>query len=47
MGAILDRQNETDYSGLQIFAGASAVLGAGMLAASTYALARERKTWRI
>ncbi|EED24291.1 MFS transporter, putative [Talaromyces stipitatus ATCC 10500] len=47
MGAILNRQSGTDFSGLQIFASMSALLGTGFLAVSTYFLSRARETWKI
>ncbi|CAJ2511204.1 Uu.00g068290.m01.CDS01 [Anthostomella pinea] len=47
MGAILNRQHDADYSGLQIFAGCSCLLGSGFLAASTYLLAKLRGTWKV
>jgi hypothetical protein len=43
MGAILDRQNNTDFSALQLFASVSAIAGAGLLVASTYFVAKTRK----
>jgi hypothetical protein len=46
-GAILDRQNNTDFSALQLFASVSALVGAGLLVASTYFVAKTRKTWKI
>lgn len=47
MGAILERQHRTDFSGLQLFGSVSALVGAGLLLASTYFLSKTRKTWRI
>jgi hypothetical protein len=47
MGAILDRQNDASFTGLQIFCGASALLGAGLLATATYMLGTTRKTRKI
>jgi hypothetical protein len=47
MGAILNRQSGTDFSGLQIFASVSPLLGSGFLAVSTYLLSRVRGTWKI
>lgn len=47
MGAILDRQGGTDYSGLQIFASVSTLVGAGSMALSAYLLSRLEKTWKI
>jgi hypothetical protein len=47
MGAILSRQNDTNYMGLQLFAGISCLLGAGLLAASTYLQAKSQKTWKV
>lgn len=46
-GAILNRQHDDDYSGLQIFAGLSLLVGGCFLAASTFFLARERGTWKV
>ncbi|KAJ5584960.1 uncharacterized protein N7459_004760 [Penicillium hispanicum] len=46
-GAILNRQHGDNYSGLQIFAGLSLLLGSCFLAASTFLLARERGTWKV
>lgn len=47
MGAILNRQGGTDFSGLQIFASATALLGSGFLAVSTFLLSRVRNTWKV
>lgn len=47
MGAILGRQNEDDFSGLQIFCGVSAVLGAAFLAVSTSMLGKTKNTWKV
>lgn len=47
MGAILNRQGGSDFSGLQIFASVTALLGSGFLAVSTYFLSRARGTWKV
>lgn len=47
MGAILGRQNNDDFSGLQIFCGVSAVLGGVILAVSTRTLAKTKNTWNV
>ncbi|KAF2867775.1 major facilitator superfamily domain-containing protein [Massariosphaeria phaeospora] len=47
MGAILHRQHDTDFMGLQVFAGVSCLLGAGLLAVSTLFLSRTQKTWKV
>jgi len=47
MGAILNKQDQVDFSGLQIFASASTLVGTALLAASTYFLGKTRKTWKI
>ncbi|KAK4140138.1 major facilitator superfamily domain-containing protein [Dichotomopilus funicola] len=47
MGAILNRQGDTDYSGLQIFAVATCLIGTGLLAASTYYMGRSHGTWKV
>lgn len=47
MGAILGRQNNDDFSGLQIFGGVSAILGGAILAISTNTLAKTRNTWKV
>jgi hypothetical protein len=47
MGAILNDQNRVDFSGLQLFASVSTLVGTGLLAASTYFLSKTRKTWKI
>ncbi|KND93406.1 Riboflavin transporter MCH5 [Tolypocladium ophioglossoides CBS 100239] len=47
MGAILRRQQDTNFTGLQIFSGVSCLLGAGLLIVSTYGLARVRKSWKV
>lgn len=47
MGAILGRENNVDFSGLQIFCGVSAVLGGTILAISTKTLASVKGTWRV
>lgn len=47
MGAILNSQNKADFSGLQLFASLSTLVGTGLLAMSTYFLSRMRKTWKI
>ncbi|KAK7733707.1 hypothetical protein SLS53_008174 [Cytospora paraplurivora] len=46
-GAILGRQNNDDFSGLEIFCGASAVLGSSILAISTRTLAKTRNAWNV
>lgn len=47
MGAILKNQGGKDFAGLEIFASVSALLGAGLLAMSTYFMSRSRGTWRV
>lgn len=47
MGAILGRQDNVDFSGLQIFCGVSAVLGGTILAISTRTLASAKGTWKV
>lgn len=47
MGAILNRQGNTDFSGLQIFASTISILGALGIGASTYLLSKMRKTWKV
>lgn len=47
MGAILGRQNNDDFAGLQIFCGVSAVLGGSILAVSTSMLAKTKNTWNV
>ncbi|KAJ5577692.1 uncharacterized protein N7459_006656 [Penicillium hispanicum] len=47
MGGILSRQGGNDYSGMQIFAAVSSLLGASFLALSTYQISRIRGTWRV
>ncbi|KAL5363732.1 MFS general substrate transporter [Aspergillus floccosus] len=47
MGAILNRQGNTDYSGLQIFASTISILGSVGIGASTYLLSKMRKTWKV
>ncbi|KAF9882669.1 hypothetical protein FE257_005663 [Aspergillus nanangensis] len=46
MGAILNRQHNTDYSGLQIFSSCVCLLGSLGLAGATYLLGKSRETWR-
>lgn len=46
-GAILNRQHNTDFSGLQIFAAVSILIGTGCLALATVFLRRECKTWKV
>jgi hypothetical protein len=47
LGAIPNHQNNSDFSGLQLFASVSALERAGLLAAPTYFLSQTRKTWKI
>lgn len=47
MGAILDQQSSTDYSGLIIFGGVGSVLGAGFLVTATYLLGKKLSTWKV
>jgi hypothetical protein len=47
MGAILSREGDTDYSGLQIFSGASLLVGTGVLIVSTYLIAKMKGTWKV
>ncbi|KAJ5180736.1 hypothetical protein N7492_003946 [Penicillium capsulatum] len=47
MGAILKTQNASDFAGLEIFASVSALLGASLLAMSTYFMSLSRGTWRV
>lgn len=47
MGAILSRQKNTDFSGLQIFAAVTLLLGTVFTAGATYSLAKIKKTWRV
>ncbi|RDK38383.1 putative MFS transporter [Aspergillus phoenicis ATCC 13157] len=47
MGGILNQQHRTDFSGLQIFAGLSAILGSLFLGTSNYLLAKSRRTWKV
>jgi len=47
MGAILNRQHDTDFMGLQVFAGVSCVLGACLLGYSTLILSKTNKTWKV
>jgi MFS family permease len=47
MGAILNRQGSTDFSGLQIFASTISILGSLGIGASTYLLSKMRKTWKV
>ncbi|KAF2709139.1 MFS general substrate transporter [Pleomassaria siparia CBS 279.74] len=46
-GAILDRQGGHEYSGLQIFSGASAVLGSLILVAATYFLGKTKGSRKV
>jgi hypothetical protein len=47
MGAILNRQHDTDFMGLQVFAGVSCLLGACLLGYSTLLLSKTHKTWKV
>lgn len=47
MGAILNHQGDVEYSGMQLFAGVSCLLGTGLLLAATYFLSRLHKTWKM
>jgi hypothetical protein len=47
MGAILNRQGDTDYSGLQLFAAVTCLVGTGLLAASTYYMGQSHGTWKV
>lgn len=47
MGAILNRQKNVDFSGLQIFAAVCILLGATLTAGATYFFARLSKTWKV
>jgi hypothetical protein len=46
-GALLHRQHDNDYSGLQIFSGLSLLLGTVFLGLSTTGLAKQRGTWKV
>lgn len=46
MGAILGRQNNTDYWGLQLFSGLSCLMGGILLIPATYFLRQHFGTWR-
>jgi hypothetical protein len=46
-GALLHRQHDNDYSGLQIFSGLSLLLGTLFLGLSTSGLAKQRGTWKV
>lgn len=46
-GALLHRQHDDDYSGLQIFAALSLLLGTLFLGMSTYFLSKQRETWKV
>ncbi|KAH6658455.1 major facilitator superfamily domain-containing protein [Truncatella angustata] len=47
MGAILNSQNNTDYSGLQLFASVSCILGTSLLLVATYFVSQSHKTWKV
>lgn len=47
MGAILGREYNENFSGLQIFCGVSAILGGTILAVSTRMLAKTKSTWIV
>jgi hypothetical protein len=47
MGSILHRQNDTDFSGLELFASVSCLLGTGFIGIATYLMSQEHKTWRV
>ena len=47
MGAILDRQGITEFSGLILFSGVSALIGAAFLFVATYILGRRLSTWKV
>ncbi|KAH8882002.1 MFS general substrate transporter [Thozetella sp. PMI_491] len=42
MGAILDRQNDTDFSGMQLFSGLTCLVGAGLIGVSTYYVSHQK-----
>ncbi|TPX12637.1 uncharacterized protein E0L32_000814 [Thyridium curvatum] len=46
MGAILGRQHNNDFSGLQLFSGVSCLLGGVLLIGATYFLRRHFGTWK-
>ncbi|KAI9730904.1 MAG: hypothetical protein M1834_005622 [Cirrosporium novae-zelandiae] len=47
LGAILNRQHDVDFSGLQIFAAVSILLGTAMSGGARFFVARLNKTWRV
>lgn len=47
MGAILHRQGDHDYSGLQVFSGVGSIIGAVFLIAATYSLGKAKGTWKV
>ncbi len=47
MGQILNVQNDTDFSGLQIFAGVSLLVGTALTGLATFFIGRANKTWWI
>ncbi|GLA55727.1 hypothetical protein AnigIFM63604_002673 [Aspergillus niger] len=47
MGAILEKQNYTDYSGLQLFGACCGILGSVLIGAATFLLRKMRNTSKI
>ncbi|KAL2810568.1 MFS general substrate transporter [Aspergillus granulosus] len=47
MGAILDRQHNTDFLGLQLFSSISVLLGFAFLVVATCLLSRAQGTWKV
>ncbi|GLA02068.1 hypothetical protein AnigIFM60653_001363 [Aspergillus niger] len=47
MGAILEKQNYTDYSGLQLFGACCGILGSVLIGAATFLLRKVRNTSKI
>jgi hypothetical protein len=47
MGAILERQGSTEYSGLILLGGVGSIVGAALLVVATYLLGRKLGTWKV
>lgn len=47
MGAILEKQNYTDYSGLQLFGACCGILGSVLIGAATFLLRKLRNTSKM
>lgn len=47
MGAILDGQHDTDFSGLQLFGGCTSLVGGVLIGVSAYYMSKLKYTWKV